>query len=594
MRGASVALIYAMKNKVSAPNRKFLFWFSIILVVLIILYSLLFHVFMALEGRSESWITGLYWTVVVMSTQGFGDVVFAEDPGRIFTIIVNITGILFMLVLLPFVIIEFVYNPIMAAQRDAAAPRALPEKITGHVLITYFDPTTEALIARLKQHDIPYAVIVEDVADAYRLRDMDINVLVGNLRQPETYIAAHVEKASLVCVTSESDPINTNIVFVVRQVSQTVRIVSFSNHVDSIDILELAGCNEVLDISDLMGQSLARSMSNDGAAAHIMGKIEDLCIVEARASGTELVGKTLKDADLGRKLNVTVVGVWERGHFELAGPHTKIMENSILVMAVSEEQLKAYNSQFSAEFEEGSGVIILGAGRVGLSAARYLRDKGTPFTIIDKEEPKEREWQEFAQNIVIGDAADLNFLKSTLFFEASAMLMTTHDDDINIFLTLYFRKLRPGVQIIARANEERNVSMLHRAGADFVLSSATMASSKLFNNLNQGHLYTMVEGLYAIQVKIPPKMVGKSLVNLQFRSLTGCSVIAMIVDGRCVINHSPYEPMPENAEIIMVLTPEAEEKFVHHFCGVDAPVMKKKIETPMKSITSAKTVEKPK
>ena len=574
MRGASVTLFYAIRKRFSGSNKRFLAGFMLILGVLFVADSILFQVFMCLEPTAEdgtnmcghySIVSGIYWTLVVMSTQGFGDITFVGDAGKIFTMFVNLTGIIFMLVMLPFVIIEFVYNPLMAAQKDANAPRSLPETMKGHVLITYYDATATAFIARLNQHKIPYAVIVEEVSEAYRLRDLGVEVLVGNLRQPQTYIDARADQAALVSVTSESDPINTNIVFVVRQVSDRVPIVSFSNHVDSIDILELAGSSQVLDISDLMGKALARSTSNDGVAAHVMGKIDDLRIVEARVSGTALVGKTLKEADLGRKMNVTVVGVWERGNFELAGPHTRITENSILVMAVSDEQLKVYNSQFSADYEEGSGVVILGAGRVGLAAARYLREKGTPFTIIDKEEPEGREWEEFAQNIVLGDAADLNFLRSTLFFEASAMLITTHDDDINIFLTLYFRKLRPGVQIIVRANDEGNVSMLHRAGADFVLSSSTMASTMLFNNLKQGHLYTMVEGLYAIQVKIPPKMVGKSLVNLQFRALTGCSVIAMILDSRCVINPSPFEPLPENAEIIMVLTPEAEDKFIRYF-----------------------------
>ncbi len=577
MRGATVALVYAMKKKVSGSNRKFLFWFTLIMIVLMIVYSMLFQLFMLTEDREYSIVTGFYWTLVVMSTQGFGDIVFESDAGKIFTIIVNLTGIIFMLVLLPFVIIEFVYNPIMDAQKEAYAPRSLPDSIQDHVLLTYFDDSAEAFIARLKQHGIPYAVIVEEVSEAYRLRDMGISVLVGNLRQPQTYVQAHVEKALLVAVTSESDPINTNIVFVVRQVCEKVPIVSFANHVDSIDILELAGSNEVLDISDLMGKALARSMSNDGAAAHIMGKIEDLRIVEARVSGTELVGKTLKEADLGRKLSVTVIGVWERGKFELAGPHTRISENSILLMAVSDAQLKAYNEKFSSEAEPGSGVVILGAGRVGLSAARYLQEKGTPFTILDKSEPSGREWLEFNQNIVFGDAADLNFLRSTLFFEASAMLITTHDDDINIFLTLYFRKLRPEVQIIARANSEGNVSMLHRAGADFVLSTSTMASSMLFNNLKQGHLYTMVEGLYAIQIKVPPKMAGKSLINLQFRALTGCSVIAMVVDGTCIINPSPYEPLREDAEIILVMTPEAEEKFVRYY-GSKLPMLPENIK----------------
>ncbi len=578
MQAGSVALIVALRKRFPGSNRKFLSWFLLILLILFVLYSILFQVFMAYEGRSYSFTSGVYWTLVVMSTQGFGDITFESDLGKIFTMIVNISGLVVMMVVLPTVIIEFIYNPLLNAQKEASAPRVLPETMKGHVLITHYDSVADAFISRLNQHKIPYAVIVEDVADAYALSDRGINVLVGDLRQPETYRNARADHAALVSVTSESDPINTNIVFTVRQVSEVVPIVSFANHVDSIDILELAGSNQVLDISDLMGKSLARSTSNDGVAAHVMGQINELRIVEARVSGTDLVGKTIKEADLGRKLNVTVIGVWERGKFELAGANTKITEHSILVMAGSEAQLSAYNEQFSAEFEDGNGVVILGAGNVGLAAARYLREYGTPFTIIDKEEPKASNAADFAQNIVLGDAADLNFLKSTLFFEASAVLITTHDDDINIFLTLYFRKLRPGVQILARANLENNVSMLHRAGADFVLSSSTMASMKLFNHLKRGHLYTMVEGLSAIRVKIPPKMVGKSLVNLQFRALTGCSVIALIQDGQTKINPSPFEPLPDNIDIIMVLTPEAEAKYMKYFnSGDDSDEKKDKV-----------------
>lgn len=569
MRGLPVTLMLAIQKRFPGSNRKFLRWFLIILLLLSLAYALLFHFFMYLEDRSYSFITGIYWTLVVLSTQGFGDIVFKSDPGKIFTIIVNLTGIVFMLVLLPFVIIQFVYNPIMTAQKEANAPRSLPNTMKGHVLLTNYGPLEEAFVERLKSRKIPYAIIVEDVNEAYKLTDMGFRVAVGNLRSPQTYEAVQVQQAALVCVTSPSDPINTNIVFVVRQVSENVPIVSLSNVEESIDILELAGSTEVFDIGDLMGKSLARSSSNEGTGAHVMGKIEDLRIVEARASGTDLVGKTLKEAALGQKMQVTVIGVWERGKFDLAGPDTRIAENSILVMAMSDEQLTAYNSTFSTPESKGYGVLILGAGNVGIAAARYLREKGTPFTIIDKEEPPPRVAKEFSQNIVIGDAADYAFLKSTIFFEASAVLVTTHDDDINIYLSLYFRKLRPDIQLLARANNESNVASLHRAGADFVLSTATTAATLLFNHLAQGHIYTMVEGLYAIQIKIPEKMVGKSLVNLQFRALTGCSIIAMLVEGRCIINPSPFEPLPDKAEIIMVLTPDAEAKFFKYFMPND-------------------------
>ena len=89
-----------------------------------------------------------------------------------------------------------------------------------------------------------------------------------------------------------------------------------------------------------------------------------------------------------------------------------------------------------------------------------------------------------------------------------------------------------------------------------------MASIELFNFLDQGRFYTMVEGLFAKRVKAPEKMVGKSLINLQFRALTGCSVIAVIQNDVCHINPSPYDKVERDSELIMVFTPEAEEKYI--------------------------------
>lgn len=39
------------------------------------------------EGRYHSWITGIYWTLTVMTTLGFGDITFTNDIGRLFSII---------------------------------------------------------------------------------------------------------------------------------------------------------------------------------------------------------------------------------------------------------------------------------------------------------------------------------------------------------------------------------------------------------------------------------------------------------------------------------------------------------------------------
>ena len=78
------------------------------------------------EGQRHSWLTGVYWTLTVMTTLGFGDITFNGDLGRFFSMIVLVSGVVFMLVLLPFTFIEFFYAPWMRAQTAARAPRELP------------------------------------------------------------------------------------------------------------------------------------------------------------------------------------------------------------------------------------------------------------------------------------------------------------------------------------------------------------------------------------------------------------------------------------------------------------------------------------
>src|SRR5690606_29235424 len=74
-------------------------------------FSIGFHAIMAMEGREFSWPTSVYWTIVTMSTLGFGDIVFESDVGRLFSVVVLLTGSLLILIILPFTFIQLVYVP---------------------------------------------------------------------------------------------------------------------------------------------------------------------------------------------------------------------------------------------------------------------------------------------------------------------------------------------------------------------------------------------------------------------------------------------------------------------------------------------------
>ena len=70
-------LYHFLRQRPSRINILNLLRFLLLLVVLVALYSVAFHYIMEYEGRTDySWITGLYWTLTVMSTLGFGDITF--------------------------------------------------------------------------------------------------------------------------------------------------------------------------------------------------------------------------------------------------------------------------------------------------------------------------------------------------------------------------------------------------------------------------------------------------------------------------------------------------------------------------------------
>ena len=149
--------------------------------------------------------------------------------------------------------------------------------------------------------------------------------------------------------------------------------------------------------------------------------------------------------------------------------------------------------------------------------------------------------------------------------DAPTIIITTHDDETNIYLTIFCRLLRPDIQIISRSTLERNVAALHRAGSDFVMSYASMGSNALFNLLQRSDLLMIAEGLDVFKVPVPKELAGKSLAEVNLRQRTNCSVIGIDSEDRTRINPEPDSVLPAEGEIVLIGTPAAEAEFLRLF-----------------------------
>jgi voltage-gated potassium channel len=552
---AQIVSLYADRSR--RMSLVILLRFLIALVAMVTIYSIAFHYLMQLEGRAYSWITGVYWTLTVMSTLGFGDITFNSDLGRAFSIVVLMSGIVFLLVMLPFTFIEFFYAPWVKAQHVARTPTQLPEKTAGHIILTHFDAVTKTLINKLKQYKYPYVLVVPDRAEALDLHDQGYKVILSELDSPHTYELARVDKALMVIATA-SDQVNTNVASTVREISDTVPIVATANTYASVDILELAGCTRVLELSEIMGRGLANRVFDGERLAHPIGRFGNLVIAEAMVRDTMLVGKTLRESRLRANTGINVLGLWERGVFKVAHPDLLVTEKTIFVMAGSEEQIARYNDLFRSKNPIDAPIVIIGGGRVGRATVRSLTERNLDYRVVEKS--PDQIWD--PRKYVLGDGADLAVLEQAGIRKAPVVIITTHDDDMNIYLTIYCRRLRPDAEIISRSNLDRNVATLHRAGADFVLSYASIGANAMINSIGRNNILMMTESLDIFEVDIPPTLVGKTAAETDIQRLTGCTAVGLHVDDGEQILRDPHQPLPASGRLILVGAPDAEQVFL--------------------------------
>ena len=151
---------------------------------------------------------------------------------------------------------------------------------------------------------------------------------------------------------------------------------------------------------------------------------------------------------------VNVVDLWERGKFLAPLPDTRITSDTVLVLAGSEKQLEKYDEIYGIYNLSFAPVLILGGVRAGRAAAESMEENDIEFRLVGGREKH-----------VQGNAADLEVFIMAGIDKASSVIITTNQDDLNIFLAIYCRKLRTDIQIITRATRERSIFKLNQAGA---------------------------------------------------------------------------------------------------------------------------------
>ena len=538
-----------------------MFKFLVFLFCLIFLYTAIFQLIMTrVEGASHSWMAGLYWVLINMTTLGTGDIYFHSDIGRLFTIIVLMSGVVFLLIVLPYAVISYIVFPLMEEMAKHRIPTKPSGPLEDHIIICGQDSIAMNLLEKLRITNRQYIFVEADAAKAEALHNENYPVIHGDFSDEETYRRLNVDSAKII-FANQSDVVNSHIALTVRGISETA-IVALAEIGASKDILHFAGCNYVLPIKEILARYMANRCVSGATHTKQMGALEKLKIVEFPVYGTPFMGKKIFELKIRETTGINIVGIWERGKFFTPKPDHQLTTSSVLLLMGEKEKLIEFDTFMSIYIPSEKPIIVIGAGAVGLFVAKDLDKKGIPYYLVDTVDCNQKlKKGEFIK----GDAKEREVLEKAGIMETQTVVITTSDDGTNGYLSLYCRSLNKELRIVSRANYDRNINTIHKAGADFVVSYAMIGTSIVNNILQKRHLTLLAEGLHIFRYQTPALLEGKTLSEANVGALTGCNIIALNRNGELINAPGSSIRFEEEDILVMIGNMEQEERFIRQF-----------------------------
>lgn len=266
-----------------------------------------------------SFLDVVYFTMISITTTGFGDIAPTSDRSRLVEAIV-VTPIRFAVI---FIFVGTAYNFLIKHSWEKWRMKRIQERLEGHIAVLGFGISGHQAVAELIQRGTaPDRIVVMDPSTE-RLAEAEAlgcNVIEGDASRDEALEAIRISRACSVLVSAGRDDTSILIVLTVQHLAPHVPISVVIRAADNESLARQAGADNVINPVHFTGLLLAGSAKG----SHISDYLADLASVSGevqlveRPAQAEEVGRSLDQLATGGKgLRIcrddVSIGFWEDG-----------------------------------------------------------------------------------------------------------------------------------------------------------------------------------------------------------------------------------------------------------------------------------------
>lgn len=255
----------------------------------------------------------VYMTITTLATVGYGEIRPLHLQGRLFTILLILTGVGTIL----FVLSDTAQLIAEADPREFFGRRRMEakiEKLKNHQIVCGFGRTGQEVSKQLKESGIPFVVIELDHHLCMKARDEGYLVECGDATEDEVLQNVQISKASGIVCSLPDDAANTFVALSAKEFNEGIKIVCRAANPGSEAKMLRAGAHKVISPYVIAGRRMATAVTQPlvleflDVAMH--NTAFDLRLEQIRISSeSKLTGMSLKDANIKQTVGAMILAV---------------------------------------------------------------------------------------------------------------------------------------------------------------------------------------------------------------------------------------------------------------------------------------------